>query len=80
MAAAISFGLAWVEGDPEESGLRAFIEPFVIVLILVLNATVGVGQESNAESALDALKEMQSDTARVIRGGQLVRPCLLLRC
>jgi hypothetical protein len=69
----VSFGLAWVEDNPDESGLRAFIEPFVIILILVLNAAVGVWQESNAESALDALKEMQSDNARVIRGGQLVR-------
>ena len=73
LAAAVSFGLAWIEDNPDESGLRAFIEPFVIILILVLNAAVGVWQESNAESALEALKEMQSDTARVIRGGELVR-------
>lgn len=71
-AAAVSFGLAYFEDNPEESGLRAFIEPFVIILILVLNAAVGVWQESNAESALDALKEMQSDSARVLRGGKLV--------
>lgn len=60
-----------MEDNPDETGLRAFIEPFVIILILVLNAAVGVWQESNAESALDALKEMQSDTARVVRGGQV---------
>lgn len=71
-AAAVSFGLAYFEDNPEESGLRAFIEPFVIILILVLNAAVGVWQESNAESALDALKEMQSDSARVLRGGKLI--------
>lgn len=62
-----------MEEDSDETGLRAFIEPFVIILILVLNAAVGVWQESNAESALEALKEMQSDTARVVRGGTLVR-------
>lgn len=62
-----------MEDNPDEGGLRAFIEPFVIILILILNATVGVWQESNAESALDALKEMQSETARVIRGGKMVR-------
>lgn len=42
------------------------------VLILVLNAAVGVWQESNAENALEALKEMTADTAKVFRDGQLV--------
>eukprot|EP00887_Chlorella_sp_A99_P001879 scaffold19.g1879.t1 len=72
LAALISFGLAWVEESPEEAGIRAFIEPLVIVLILVLNAAVGVWQESNAESALEALKEMSAETAKVLRGGALV--------
>ena len=54
-------------------GVRAFIEPLVIVLILVLNAAVGVWQETNAESALEALKEMTADTAKVFRDGKLVR-------
>ena len=46
--------------------------PALQVLILVLNATVGVWQESNAENALEALKEMTADTAKVFRDGQLV--------
>ncbi|KAL4853336.1 Calcium-transporting ATPase 2 [Chlorella vulgaris] len=72
LAAAVSFGLALFEGEAEESGVRAFIEPLVIVLILVLNAAVGVWQESNAENALEALKEMTADTAKVFRDGQLI--------
>ena len=70
MAAVVSFGLAFFEG--EELGVGAFVEPGVILLILVLNAIVGVWQESNAESALEALKEMSAETAKVIRGGKLV--------
>ncbi len=69
-AALVSFGLAYLEGGGEEEGLRAYIEPLVIVLILVLNAMVGVWQESNAEAALEALKELQSEHARVLRGGK----------
>lgn len=42
----------------------------VILMILVLNACVGVWQESNAEKALDSLKKLQSDTATVLRGGR----------
>ena len=70
-AAAISFVLAWADGEVAESGIRAFIEPLVILLILALNAAVGVWQESNAESALEALKEMSADSAKVHRGGKV---------
>jgi len=69
-AAMLSFGLAFFE-DSEE-GLQAFVEPFVILLILVLNAIVGVWQEHSAENALEALKELQSCTAQCIRDGELV--------
>lgn len=71
-SAFVSFLLAWFGGDEEEEGFRAFVEPLVIVMILILNAAVGVWQESRSEAALDALKELQSETARVIRGGKLI--------
>ena len=46
-----------VIGDGEE-GITVYIEPFVILMILVLNAIVAIWQDSNADSALEALKEM----------------------
>lgn len=73
VAAFISFVLAFMHGSESgESGFEAYVEPFVIVLILVLNAIVGVWQESNAEKALEALKKMQSESAKVLRDGYLV--------
>lgn len=69
----MSFLLAYFEESSGDEGIRAYIEPAVILLILVLNAIVGVWQESNAEAALDALKEMQADSSTVLRNGQLVR-------
>lgn len=72
LAALISFGLAYLDNGSHEEGIRAYIEPFVILLILVLNAIVGVWQEANAEKALEALMEMQSVTAKVVRDRKLV--------
>ena len=72
LAAVVSFVLAYLEEGSHEEGIRAYIEPFVILMILILNAVVGVWQESNAEKALEALKELQSETAKVLRDGKLV--------
>ena len=48
-SAVISFGLAIVEGGDDYT---AFVDPVVILTILVLNAIVGVSQESSAEKAI----------------------------
>lgn len=70
VAAVVSFVLAWYDGEEGgEMEITAFVEPLVIFLILIVNAFVGVWQESNAEKALEALKEIQSEQATVIRDG-----------
>ena len=74
VSAVLSFVLAFFENGGESS-VTAFVEPFVILLMLILNAIVGVWQENNAESALNALKKMQSEKARCIRNG-VVNPNL----
>jgi len=73
-AAAVSFALAFFDDSGshgDDQGILAYVEPIVILVILILNAIVGVWQEANAEAALDALKELQSETARVLRNGKM---------
>ena len=70
-SAVVSTALAFTESS--ENFVHALVEPFVILLILVLNAIVGVWQESNAEKAIDALKQYEPNEAEVRRDGQAFR-------
>ncbi len=74
-AAGVSFAIACIEGN-----LREFFEPVLILLIVLLNAMMGVLQESKAEKALEALKGLSAPHARVIRNGRedLIEASLLV--
>ncbi|ORY66434.1 calcium-translocating P-type ATPase [Pseudomassariella vexata] len=68
-SAAVSFVLALFE---EDEGWSAFVDPAVILTILILNAVVGVSQESSAEKAIAALQEYSANEASVIRNDGLI--------
>lgn len=56
-----------------QSAIAAFVEPIVILTILIINAIVGVLQERDAENALEKLKELQPKHAKVTREGKLAQ-------
>ena len=63
-AAAVSGVLAFVEND-------SFADVIIILAVVIINAILGVYQESKAEKAIEALQEMSAATSRVLRGGQI---------
>ncbi|HJC55788.1 MAG TPA: calcium-translocating P-type ATPase, PMCA-type [Candidatus Eisenbergiella intestinipullorum] len=63
-AAAVSGVLAVVESD-------SFADVIIILAVVIINAILGVYQESKAEKAIEALQEMSAATSRVLRDGQI---------
>jgi Ca2+-transporting ATPase len=49
--------------------LKEISDAVIILAVILLNATIGMVQESKAEKSLEALKKLSSPTALVRRGG-----------
>ncbi len=69
VAACISFFIALT--DEASKDWTAYVEPMVILLILIANATIGVWHEMKSEKALDALMVLQANKTQVLREGKL---------
>lgn len=65
IAAAVSLVIAIIEK-------KGFADVIIIMFVVLLNAILGVVQESKAEAALDALKQMTAATSKVLRDGEVV--------
>lgn len=60
-AAAVSFFLSLLQGEAD------YADPIIILLVVTLNAVLGVIQESKAEHSLEALKKLSSPHSLVLR-------------
>lgn len=74
LAAGVSFAVSFLEGNAD------YVDPIIILIIVVLNAVLGVVQETKAEHSLEALKKLSAPHAAVLRNGkrqQLPASCLV---
>ena len=51
---------------------ESYADLIIILFVVIVNTLMGIIQESKAEEAIDALKEMTAATSKVLRDGQLV--------
>ena len=65
-AAAVSALTGMLSGEPE------WAEVIIILAVVLLNAVLGVIQESKAEAAIEALQSMTAATCKVLRDGKMV--------
>lgn len=63
IAAIVSFVVSLLEGHAD------FVDPIIIFSIILINATLGVIQETKAERSLEALKKMSAPSAMALRDG-----------
>ena len=66
VAAVISGVTAAIEGE-------SFADVIIILTVVIINAVLGVVQESKAEKAIEALQQMSAATCRVLRDGDMTR-------
>ena len=69
VAAFISGALAIYEKI--STGHGEFVDSIIILAVVILNAVLGVFQESKAEKAIEALQKMSAATSKVIRDGKI---------
>jgi Ca2+-transporting ATPase len=66
IAAAIISGITAVYSG------EGFSDVIIIMIVVIINAVLGVYQESKAEKAIEALQQMAAATSKVLRDGHIV--------
>lgn len=68
----ILLAAAVISGITAAYAKESFADVFIILTVVVINAVLGVFQESKAEKAIEALNEMAASTSKVLRNGELI--------
>ena len=70
VAAVISAVTEFIEHDPA-TGAYVPTDSIIILVVVLINAVLGVVQESKAEKAVEALQKMSAATTKVLRDGKV---------
>ncbi len=65
IAALVSGIIGYIEGE-------GITDSIIILIVVILNAIIGVAQENKAEKSLEALQKLSSHVAKVIRNEELI--------
>ncbi|MGN1298446.1 MAG: calcium-translocating P-type ATPase, PMCA-type [Candidatus Scatovivens sp.] len=65
IAAIISGIIGYIEGE-------GITDSIIILIVVVVNAIIGVAQENKAEKSLEALKKLSDHESKVIRNGNVI--------
>ena len=63
VAAVLSVGTSYLNGEPE------WADAIIILIVVLINAILGVVQEAKAEAAIEALQEIAAAQSKVMRDG-----------
>ena len=64
IAAIVSGIIGYIEGE-------GITDSIIIMIVVIVNAIIGVAQENKAEKSLEALKKLSSYSAKVVRDGKI---------
>ena len=64
IAAIVSGVVGYMQGE-------GITDSIIILIVVIVNAIIGVAQESKAEKSLEALQKLSSHSAKVLRDGNL---------
>lgn len=67
ISAALSFGISFMSGNVD------FFDPIIILVIVVLNACMGIFWETKAEKSLEALNILSAPETDVLRNGKRIK-------
>ena len=62
--------ISGIMGVIENEGVMGFVDVIIIMVVVLVNAFLGVFQESKAEAAIEALQKMSAAHSKVIRDGK----------
>lgn len=69
IAAIVSFIALFFDSNKE---IADWVQPFIILAIVIVNAIIGAIQEVKADNAIEALKKLTTDKTRVIRNNKTI--------